>query len=86
MPVGVSLVGARGLDDRNVIAGARHKLQSNGKILFREAARNGKRRKSAEIADAAEWIGIRKSRLEIQFQRCCRNRLRHGDEQIKGVE
>ena len=65
MPVGVHLVGARGLDYSNIVAGASHELQPRREIFFGEAARNGKRGKAAEITDAAERIGERKARLEI---------------------
>src|ERR1700720_4475904 len=65
MPVGVQLVGARGLDYRNVVAGASHELQAHGKILFGEAAGNGKRWQPAQVADAAQRIGVRESGLEI---------------------
>jgi glutamate synthase domain-containing protein 3 len=65
MPVGVQLVGARGLDNGNVVAGASHKLQAYGEILFGKAAGNGKRGQPAQISDAAQRIGVRKSGLEI---------------------
>src|SRR5258706_4044594 len=65
MPVSVQLVGARGLDYGNIIAGPSHELQAHGKILFRKAARNRKRGQPAQITDAAQRIGERKTRFEI---------------------
>src|SRR3984893_19131773 len=51
MPVGVQLIGARGLNDGDVVAGAGHELQAYRQILFREAARNGERGESAQVPD-----------------------------------
>src|SRR6266404_9480274 len=65
MPVGMQLVGARGLDYGDIVAGASHELQAHGKILFGEAAGNRNRRQPAQITDAAQRIGERKARLEI---------------------
>src|ERR1700740_1835018 len=58
MPVSVELIGARGLNYGDVIAGARHELQADGKIFVGEAARDGKGGEAAQISDAAERIGI----------------------------
>src|SRR5258705_9099020 len=65
MPVGMQLVGARGLDYGDIVAGASHELQAYGKIFFGEAAGNRQRRQPAQISDAAQRIGVRKSGLEI---------------------
>ena len=66
MPVGMRLEGASRLNDGKVVTGSTHELQPNGKILICESARNRHRRKTADIADAAEWIGEDQSGLEIQ--------------------
>src|SRR6266436_2490557 len=65
MPVGMLLVGARGLDYGDIVAGASHELQAYGKIFVGEAAGNRKRRQPAQISDAAQRVGVRKSGLEI---------------------
>src|SRR6266478_6861466 len=65
MPVGMQLVGARGLDYGDIVAGASHELQAYGKIFVGEAAGNRKRRQPAQISDAAQRVGVRKSGLEI---------------------
>src|ERR1700736_1593385 len=77
MPVGVQLIGTRGLNDGDIVAGASHELQAYRKILFREAARNGEGGKAAQISNAAQRIGVSEPRLEIQFQRRCSDRLRY---------
>src|SRR5579859_1210344 len=57
MPVGVQLEGARGLDYGEIIAGAGHELQADGKIFFGEAARDGEGREAAQIANGAQRVG-----------------------------
>src|SRR6266849_5000922 len=75
VPVGVRLEGPPRLDYRVIVARSTNELQSDGQILIRESARNGHRRKAADIADAAERIGKSQISLEIQRQRCCWNGL-----------
>src|SRR6266853_4462459 len=65
MPVSVLLKDARSLDDGNIVARARHELETHRKIFVSETARNGKRRKSAKISDAAQRISKRKPSLKI---------------------
>ena len=75
MPVGVKLEGSRRLNHGEVVARTSHELQSNGKIIFGEAAGNGQGRKSAEIADGAERIRECEIGLQIGFQRSRGNGL-----------
>src|SRR2546427_12678108 len=62
--------------NRKIVTGSTHELQPDGKILIRESARNGHRRKTADITDAAERIREDQSGLEVQAQGCRWNRLR----------
>jgi hypothetical protein len=68
MPVGVELIGARGLNHGNVVAGARHELQAYGETFFREAARDGEGGEAAQISDAAQWVGIVEPGFKICFE------------------
>src|SRR6267142_4581334 len=86
MPVSVLLKDARGLDDGDIVTSASHELQSHRKILVGETAGNGKCRKPAQIPDAALWIGVRESRLQIQVQRSCRDWLRGRYQYIERIE
>ena len=56
VPIGVLLVGARRLNHREIVSCARHELQPYRQIFFRETARHGKRRQSAQIADGPERV------------------------------
>src|SRR5258705_1408582 len=66
MPVGVLLEDASSLDDGDIVTSASHELQAHGKILVGETAGNGKCRKPTQIPDAALWIGVSESCLQIQ--------------------
>src|SRR2546430_7442018 len=61
MPVSVQLEGSPCLNYRVIVTGSAYELQPGRKILVRESTRNGHCRKPADIADAAEGIGDRKS-------------------------
>ena len=86
MPIGMRLEGPPGLDNRKIVTGSTHELQPDGKILIRESARNGHRRKTADITDAAERIREDQSGLEVQAQGCRWNRLRCSRDHVERLE
>src|SRR5581483_5310328 len=57
MPLRVLLKDSRGADDCRVVPGSRHELQTDRQVLFRKAARNGKRGQATKIAERAQRIG-----------------------------
>src|SRR5579863_1936494 len=75
VPVRALLVRSSSLNDGDVVARLGDKLEAHGQTLFSEAAGDGKRRKSAEIADSTEGIGKREISFKIGGQRSCGNRL-----------
>src|SRR5260221_14678879 len=68
MPVGVQLVDARALNHGDIVDGARHELQTHGKILFREAAGHEQSVNPAQITDPTQPIAERTASLEIHLQ------------------
>jgi len=75
MPVGMGLKCSPCLDNRKIVTGSAHKLQSYRETLLSESARNGHCRQPANIANATEWVGKDETGLEIQRQRRRWNRL-----------
>ena len=64
VPVGVKLERSRRLNHGEIVARPAHELQSNGKIIFSEAAGDRQSRKTTQITDCSERI--RKSEIGLQ--------------------
>ena len=75
VPIGMELESVRSLNHSKIVSCTPHKLQSNGKICFREPAGHRKGGKAAEIADAAERIRKREVGLQVGLERRSGNGL-----------
>ncbi len=86
MPVGMGLKCSPCLDNRKIVTGSAHKLQSYRETLLSESARNGHCRQPANIANATEWVGKDETGLEIQRQRRRWNGLGSRCKHVKHLE
>src|ERR1700730_11106413 len=86
VPVSTLLVGPRSLDDRKIVARSCDKLQAGREVFFGESAGDGKRWKTAEIADASKWVRKDYARFQIQFQGSRWNGLGSRHQHIEGVK
>src|SRR5215475_13179760 len=84
--VGMQLERARSLDGGDVVSRSGHELQPDGKILFREATRNGERGQAAKIAYGALRIRERQARFQIKRERSGGNKLRKNHKHIETLK